>query len=120
MLITEVEVSYPDGKVRQVYVSPVENRGADGYASLVDILGDKERRAAYLAQALAEYERAGDRYSDLEELAGVRVAVAEVRAGAARPVKVERSKARNGLAGMVRRSEVQRRLAEKGEAGAER
>jgi hypothetical protein len=78
-LITEVEVIYPDKQRRQVYVSPVESRGDAGYASLVDVLSDAERRAAYLSQALAEYERAGDKYADLEELAGVRREVAKAR-----------------------------------------
>lgn len=78
-LITEVEVEYPDGKKRQVYVSPVTSRGRSGYASLVDVMSDRERREEFLAQALAEYERVGVKYHDLEELAEVREAVGRVR-----------------------------------------
>jgi len=78
-LITEVEVTYLDGKVRQVYVSPVEARGRTGYAALVDVMSDHERRDAFLAQALAEYERVGEKYHYLVELAEVRQAVNAAR-----------------------------------------
>jgi hypothetical protein len=78
-LITHVEVEYPDGKVRQVYVSPMPNRGNIGYVALVDVLSNKGKREQFLAQALAEYERLGERYRDLRELAGVRRAVANIR-----------------------------------------
>jgi hypothetical protein len=74
-LITEVEVVYPDGVARQVYVSPVQERGAKGYAALVDVLSESKRRRLFLAQALAEYERVGEKYRDLVELAEVRGAV---------------------------------------------
>lgn len=77
-IITEVEVVYPDGKRRQVFVSPIESRGNGGYASLVDVMSDAERRARYLSQALAEYRRLGEKYEDLVELAEVREAVARV------------------------------------------
>lgn len=80
-LITSVEVTYPDGKTRQIYVSPVEQRGAGGYASLVEVMSDKERRAQFLAQALKEYERLEAKYRDLEELAEVHAAVARARRG---------------------------------------
>ncbi len=89
-LITEVTVIYPDGKTRQVYVSPVESRGNGGYASLVEVLSDAERRAAFLAQALAEYERVGEKYQDLRELAGVRSAVRKVHVRVARPKSTAR------------------------------
>jgi macrodomain Ter protein organizer (MatP/YcbG family) len=78
-LITEVTVIYPDKKERPVFVSRVENRGpAGGYESLVDVMSDAEKRAAYLAQALDEYKRVGAKYSDLKELSGVRAAVDRV------------------------------------------
>lgn len=77
-IITEVEVVYPDQKTRQIYVSPLHLRGRGGYVSLVDVLSDNERRASFLAQALAEYERVGEKYADLAELAGVRAAVSAV------------------------------------------
>jgi hypothetical protein len=84
-IITEVEVIYPDGKVRQVYVSPVQARGDTGYATLVEVLNDKDRREMFLAQALAEFERVAAKYADLKELAGIRRAVTaatkKVRAG---------------------------------------
>jgi len=78
-LITEVEVTYPDGKVRQVYVSPVEARGRTGYSALVDVLSDSDRRESFLAQALAEYERVGAKYQDLLELAEIRAVVKAAR-----------------------------------------
>lgn len=79
-LIVEVRVIYPDNKPRQVYVSPVKERGKDGtgYQPLVDVMSDEEKRAAFLMQALAEYKRVGEKYKDLQELAGVRAAVARV------------------------------------------
>ncbi len=66
--------------MRQVYVSPVESRGKGGYSALVDVLSDAQQRAAFLAQALAEYQRVGDRYADIKELSQVRAAVARVAA----------------------------------------
>lgn len=80
-LITSVEVEYPDGKVRQVYVSPMNQRGREGYSTLVEIMNDKQRRDNFLAQALAEYERLGDRYQSIVELAEVRAAVGRVKGG---------------------------------------
>ena len=80
-LITEVEVVYPDGKKRQVYVSPIESRGKGGYSSLVEVLSDKERKARFLEQALNEYRRLGEKYESLKELAGVRAAVERVTGG---------------------------------------
>lgn len=74
-VITEVEVEYPDGKVRQVYVSPMPRRKRGGYATLVDVLSDKQQRQQFIAQALAEYERVGEKYNDLTELASIREAV---------------------------------------------
>jgi hypothetical protein len=76
-LITEVEVVYSDGKTRQVYVSPIDARSnmGGGYKMLVDVLGDRQTRRKFLAQALAEYQRVSARYADLQELAGVRAAV---------------------------------------------
>ncbi len=75
-LIVSVEVTYPDGKRRQVYVSPVQARpSGEGYHRLVDVMSDKERRAEFLAQALDELERVCAKYEDLCELAGVRAAV---------------------------------------------
>jgi hypothetical protein len=76
-LIVEVSVIYADGKRRQVYVSPMESRGEEGYLKLVEVLDDAERRALFLAQALAELERLSEKYRDLQELAGVREAVKE-------------------------------------------
>jgi hypothetical protein len=78
-LIVTVEVEYEDRKVRQVYVSPVQSRGRTGYAALADVMSDEDRRSAFVAQALAEYERVGAKYEDLAELAGVRDAVAAAR-----------------------------------------
>ena len=78
-LIVEVEVIYPDGKPRQVYVSPVESRKKEGYVALVDVMKDRQRRDLFLAQALEEYERLGRKYNDLAELAAVRDAVEEAR-----------------------------------------
>lgn len=77
-LIVTIEVEYPDRRVRQVYVSPVQGRGTTGYVALVDVLSDKRKRDLFLAQALAEYERVGEKYHDLEELAEVREAVRKV------------------------------------------
>jgi hypothetical protein len=73
-LIT-VEVTYESGKKRQVYVSPIIQRGNGGYSLLVEVLSDKERREQFLAQALADYNRVGEKYSELVELAEVRAAV---------------------------------------------
>lgn len=84
-IIVQVQVEYPDGKTRQVYVSPVQSRGAGGYTRLVDILSDEERREAFLADALAELERVCEKYQDLAELSGVRAAVRLVRVGARQP-----------------------------------
>jgi len=78
-LIVEVEVIYPDRKVRQVYVSPVQNRGSTGYVALVDVLGDRAKRAMFLEQALAELERVAEKYRDLKELAGVWKAIRGAR-----------------------------------------
>jgi hypothetical protein len=80
-IITEVEVVYPDRKVRQVYVSPVQRRRGDdgGYRALVDVLSNDEERELFLQQALDEYERVGAKYTDLRELCGVRDAVAAAR-----------------------------------------
>jgi len=87
-LITEVEVTYPDGKTRQVYVSPIQERGPyGGYAALVEVLSDSARRAQFLMQALAEYERVGAKYSDLRELASIRTAVARARKKTTKPKK---------------------------------
>lgn len=79
-IITEVSVEYPDGKERQAYVSLQAMRGGRGYLSMVDVLSDRGLRKQLLAQALAEYERVGEKYRDLEALAGVRAAVRRVRA----------------------------------------
>jgi len=79
-LIVSVEVTYPDGKKRQVYVSPVHARVArEGYHRLVDVMSDDEKRWRYLEQALDELERVCARYEDLCELGGVRAAVRLVR-----------------------------------------
>ncbi len=75
-IITEIEVIYPDRQVRQVYVSPIQSRGTVGYVALVDVMSDPERRAAFLLQAFEEYRRAGLKYIELRELAGVRRALA--------------------------------------------
>jgi len=75
-LIVEVEVEYPDGKVRQVYVSPIRQRKRGGYLRLVDVMNRAELRAEFLAEALAEYRRVGAKYQDLRELTEVRRAVA--------------------------------------------
>jgi len=74
-IITEVEVQYPDGHIRRVYVSPMESRGTRGYATLVDVLSDEERRIQYLQQAYSELERTAAKYQDLVEFAGVRRAI---------------------------------------------
>lgn len=83
-IITEVLVEYPDGKVRQAYVSLVamRGRGKPGYLSMVDVLGDRKLRKQLLLQALNEYERVGEKYHDLAALAGVRAAVRRARARA--------------------------------------
>lgn len=86
-LIVTVEVTYPDQKKRQEYVSLVTERRPSksnpnqpvGYTALVDVLSDKQRRENFLAQALFDYERVGERYRDLTELAGVREEVRLVR-----------------------------------------
>ena len=79
-LIVSVEVVYPDGKKRQVYVSPVHARPTgEGYHRLVDVMGDADRRERFLTQALDELERICSRYEDLCELAGVRAEVRLVR-----------------------------------------
>jgi rubrerythrin len=77
-LITEVEVIYPDGKARQVYVSPVETRGNGGYVQLAEIMSDSERKQRFLDQALSEYRRLGEKYASLKELSKVRAAVERV------------------------------------------
>ena len=79
-IITEVTVIYPDKKTRQVYVSIVESRGNVGYESLVSVMSDKQKRDRFLSQALADYERVGEKYEDLRELAGIRAAVKRVAA----------------------------------------
>lgn len=72
-LITEVHAVYPDMKARQVYVSPLELRTSNaGYVALVDVMKNEELRTRFLAQALTEYRRLGEKYHDLRELAGVR------------------------------------------------
>lgn len=81
-LITEVRVVYPDRKMRQVYVSPVQNRKGDratGYEALVDVLNNARKRARFLSQALAEYERINEKYVDLTELADVFAAIRRAR-----------------------------------------
>ena len=84
-LIVEVEAIYPDGKKRQVYVSPLSVRGTVGYQTLVGVLSHTERRAEFLAQALDEYQRVGAKFLDLQELAGVRAAVDAASRRAHRP-----------------------------------
>lgn len=78
-LIVSVEVTYADGKQRQVYVSPISTRGKGGYHRLVDVISDADLRGQFLSDALAELERVCARYEDLTELAGVRAAVKLVR-----------------------------------------
>ena len=78
-LIVDVKGAYADGKERQIYVSAIPDRGSTGYTMLVDILSNKKRRAQFLAQALAEYERVGEFYHDLEELASIRAVVEATR-----------------------------------------
>lgn len=73
-VITEVRVEYAPSKTHQVYVSPIEER-RDGYVALVDVLSDEQRRARFLAQALTDYQRLGEKYAELTELAGIRAAV---------------------------------------------
>ena len=68
-LIVSVDVIYPDMKPRQVYVSPMESRGDGGYVALVEVLSNRQRRAAFLEQALAEFQRFEAKYADLKELA---------------------------------------------------
>lgn len=83
-LIVSVQVTYPDGQRRQVYVSPLATRhDGRGYHKLVDVVSDDEQRARFLAQALEELERVCEKYQDLAELAGVRAAVRLVRVGRA-------------------------------------
>lgn len=79
-LIVRVHVIYPDGKPRQIYVSPIITRGRGGYMRLADVLSDSGRRAEFLRQALEELERVCEKYNDLRELAGVRAAVRLVKA----------------------------------------
>jgi hypothetical protein len=79
-LIVSVQVTYADGKRRQVYVSPIVSR-PQGYRRLVDVMSDETLRAQFLAQALEDLQRVCDKYIDLTELAGVRAAVALVRVG---------------------------------------
>jgi hypothetical protein len=74
-LITEVTVVESNGKSYQTYVSPVENRHNGGYVSLAEVLSAPEKRARFLAQALSEYQRVGEKYAELTELASVREAV---------------------------------------------
>ena len=83
-LITEVEVEYSDGTTRQIYVSPMSSRGRGGYSALVDVMSNARSRAAFLSEALVEYERVGARYRDLMELARVRRAVNAVVKGKSR------------------------------------
>lgn len=79
-LIVSVEVIYPDGKARQVYVSPIYARAkGEGYHRLVDVMNNAQRRTMFLEQALAELERICEKYEDMCELAGVRAAVKLVR-----------------------------------------
>jgi len=80
MIIVEVTVSYPDGGLRQVWVSPVQTRGDEGgYQPLAEVLGREDLRDMFLSQALDELERVCSRYADLCELADVRAAVRLVR-----------------------------------------
>ena len=82
-LLAEVRVTWTDGKERRYLVSPLECRGPAGhYPRLEDVLADPASRKAFLAQALAEYERANERYQDLKELAGVRASVRRAKAAA--------------------------------------
>lgn len=81
-LIVSVEVVYPDGRTRQVYVSPVVSRkSSGGYRRLVDVLSKAGQREQFLQQALADLERVCQKYEDLTELAGVRAAVRLIRVG---------------------------------------
>jgi hypothetical protein len=83
-LITEVEIIYPDGKERQLYVSPMITRRKEGYVPLPLVLSRKSLRISFLEQALLEYERLGMKYRDLRELARVRQAVERAKAMAKR------------------------------------
>ena len=78
-LITSVEVIYPDGEKRQIYVSPIQSRKNGGYEILADVLNDKGKRKSFLTQALDELERVCTRYNELIELAGVREAIQLVK-----------------------------------------
>ena len=80
-IITEVEIVHSDGKVRQVYVSPYDQRKKGGYVALVDVMSDQEKRQRFLVQALLEYQRLGEKYASLQELAEVRAVVARVHGG---------------------------------------
>jgi hypothetical protein len=76
--ITEVTVIMPNLKPQQVYVSPIEQRGKEGYSSFVEVMSDAQRRARFVSQALEEYQRVGQKYASLLEFGTVRDAVEEV------------------------------------------
>jgi len=87
-LITEVTAIYPDGKKRQIYVSVVGHRGkSGGYKTLSHVMNDEELREQYLAQALSEYERVGEKYEDLKQLDPVRLEVRKLQAQVRTPKK---------------------------------
>ncbi len=43
-IITEVRVTYPDGREEQTYVSPIVSRGKEGYVTLVSVLSNAQKR----------------------------------------------------------------------------
>lgn len=57
----------------RIYVSMRDDRGkgGGGYRTLLTVLGDKEKRALLLAEALDDFDRWQAKYETLKELAGV-------------------------------------------------
>ncbi len=62
----------------RAYVSLYEDRGANGYRLLADVMSDEERREKLLAQALAELKAWQAKYRQLAALAPVFAAAAKV------------------------------------------
>jgi hypothetical protein len=81
-LIRVVVIPCPQvGQDMRVFVSLAEDRhkSGGGYRMMVDVLADKAKRGALLAEALAELKRLQAKYGGLEELAKVWKAVAKAQ-----------------------------------------
>lgn len=81
VIISVKIMPHPDaGIVTRAYVSMKDDRAAPrgGYRSVVTILGDKERRAQLLEEAMDELEHFKQKYKALKELAPIFAAMRSV------------------------------------------